>query len=88
MSAREAGLPRIRFAPTLHGRVPRGDRPCAPRIMEGEGQMQMMENMMSFMMGSMSKEDKEEMMESMMGKMVGDMSPEERMNMMTAMMPK
>ncbi len=50
--------------------------------------MKMMENMMSFMMGRMSKEDKEEMMDTMMGKMLGDMSNEERMEMMTAMMPK
>ena len=50
--------------------------------------MKMMENMMSFMMSRMSKDDKEEMMETMMGKMLGDMSSEERMEMAGAMMPK
>jgi hypothetical protein len=50
--------------------------------------MKMMETKMSFMMGRMSKEDKEEMMETMMPKMIGDMSPEDRMHMMMTMMPK
>jgi hypothetical protein len=50
--------------------------------------MKMMETMMSFMMGRISKEHKEEMMEAMMPKMIGDMSAEDRMHMMTTMMPK
>lgn len=50
--------------------------------------MKMMETMMSFMMGRMSKQDKEKMMEAMMPTMIGDMSPEDRVHMMTTMMPK
>lgn len=50
--------------------------------------MTMMEKMMGFMMGRMSKEDKEEMMDKMMGEFFADMTAEDKQNMMAAMMPK
>jgi hypothetical protein len=50
--------------------------------------MNMMEKMMGFMMGRMSKEDKEEMMDKMMGEFFADMTAEDKQNMMAAMMPK
>lgn len=50
--------------------------------------MGMMERMMGFMMGRMSKEEKEEMMGKMMEKFFADMTPEDKQKMMGAMMPK
>ncbi|MDG6243886.1 MAG: hypothetical protein QCH31_05785 [Methanolobus sp.] len=50
--------------------------------------MNMMEKMMEFMMGRMSKEEKEEMMDKMMGNFFADMTKEDKENMMENMMPK
>jgi hypothetical protein len=50
--------------------------------------MGMKDKMMDFMMGKMSKEDKEEMMDKMMEKFFADFSPEEKQKMMEEMMPK
>lgn len=50
--------------------------------------MAMKDKMMDFMMGKMSKEDKEEMMGKMMEKFFADFSPEEKQKMMEEMMPK
>ena len=55
--------------------------------MTGE-KMNMMEKMMEFMMGRMSKEEREDMMENMMGNFFADMSTEDKQNMMENMMPK
>ncbi len=50
--------------------------------------MSMMEKMMAFMMGRMSKEDKEEMMDKMMGEFFAGMTAEDKQNMMATVMPK
>jgi hypothetical protein len=50
--------------------------------------MSMMEKMMQFMMGRMSKEDKEEMMDKMMGEFFAGMTVKDKQDMMAAMMPK
>jgi hypothetical protein len=53
-----------------------------------EKKMGMMERMMGFMMGRMSKEEKEEMMGKMMEKFFANMTAEDKEKMMEAMMPK
>jgi len=50
--------------------------------------MGIMDKMMEFMMGRMSKEEKEEMMGKMMDKFFGDMTLDDRKKMMAEMMPK
>jgi hypothetical protein len=50
--------------------------------------MGMMEKMMEYMMGRMSKEDKDEMMEKMMDKFFADMTAADKQKMMAEMMPK
>lgn len=50
--------------------------------------MGMMEKMMGFMMGKMSKEEKEGMMSKMMDKFFADMTVEDKQKMMEEMMPK
>jgi len=50
--------------------------------------MSMRDKMMEFMMGGMSKEDKEEMMINMMDKFLADMTREDKKKMMQEMMPK
>jgi hypothetical protein len=50
--------------------------------------MSMMDKMMEFMMGRMSKEEKEEMMSRMMDKFFADMTAEDKQKMMAEMMPK
>jgi len=50
--------------------------------------MGMMEKMMDFMMGKMSKEEKEGMMSKMMDKFFADMTVEDKQKMMEEMMPK
>ena len=50
--------------------------------------MGMMENMMGFMMGRMSKQEKEEMMGKMMDRFFGDMTVDDKKKMMAEMMPK
>ncbi len=50
--------------------------------------MTMKDKMMDFMMGKMSKEEKEEMMGKMMEKFFADFSQEEKQKMMEEMMPK
>jgi len=50
--------------------------------------MGMMDKMMEFMTGRMSKEDKEQMMDKMMEKFFGDMTAAEKQKMMAEMMPK
>jgi hypothetical protein len=50
--------------------------------------MGMKDKMMDFMMGKMSKEDKEEMMGKMMERFFAEFSPEEKQKMMEEMMPK
>ena len=50
--------------------------------------MSMMEKMMAFMMGRMSKEDKDEMMDKMMGEFFAGMTAEDKQDMMATMMPK
>lgn len=50
--------------------------------------MSIMEKMMAFMMGRMSKEDKEEMMDKMMGEFFAGMTAKDKQEMMAAMMPK
>jgi hypothetical protein len=53
-----------------------------------EKKMGMMERMMGFMMGRMSKEEKEEMMGKMMERFFANMTAEDKEKMMEAMMPK
>jgi hypothetical protein len=53
-----------------------------------ENKMSMMDKMMDFMMGRMSKEEKEEMMNKMMDKFFADFTPEDKQKMMGEMMPK
>jgi len=50
--------------------------------------MSMMDKMMGFMMGRMSKEEKEAMMGRMMDKFFADMTSEDKQKMMAEMMPK
>jgi hypothetical protein len=50
--------------------------------------MGVMDKMMEFMMGRMSKEEKEEMMGKMMDKFFSDMTVDDRKKMMAEMMPK
>jgi hypothetical protein len=50
--------------------------------------MGMMEKMMDFMMGKMSKEEKGDMMSKMMDKFFADMTVEDKQKMMEEMMPK
>lgn len=50
--------------------------------------MSMIEKMMEFMMGRMSKNDKEAMMDKMMEDFFGDMTAEDKKKMMEEMMPK
>jgi len=50
--------------------------------------MSMMDRMMGFMMGRMSKEEKEAMMGRMMDKFFADMTSEDKQKMMMEMMPK
>ncbi len=50
--------------------------------------MSMMDKMMEFMMGRMSKEEKEAMMGRMMDKFFADMISEDKQKMMAEMMPK
>ncbi len=50
--------------------------------------MGMMEKMMDFMMGKMSKKEKEDMMSKMMDKFFADMTVEDKQKMMEEMMPK
>ncbi len=50
--------------------------------------MSMMDKMMGFMMGRMSKKEKEEMMGRMMDKFFADMTAEDKKKMMAEMMPK
>jgi hypothetical protein len=50
--------------------------------------MSMMEKMMEFMMGRMSKEEKDAMMNQMMDKFFADMTSEDKKKMMAEMMPK
>jgi hypothetical protein len=50
--------------------------------------MGMMDTMMGFMMGRMSKEEKDEMMGKMMDKFFGDMTVDDKKKMMAEMMPK
>lgn len=50
--------------------------------------MGMMDRMMEFMIGRMSKEEKEDMMEKMMEEFFADMTAEDKQKMMESMMPK
>ncbi len=50
--------------------------------------MGIMDNMMEFMTGRMSKEEKEQMMNKMMEKFFADMTVEDKQKMMNEMMPK
>ncbi len=50
--------------------------------------MGMMDKMMEFMMGRMSKEEKDEMMGKMMDRFFADFTPEDKQKMMEEMMPK
>jgi len=50
--------------------------------------MSFMDRMMDYMMGKMSKEEKEEMMGRMMEKFLADMTKEDKQKMMEEMMPK
>ena len=50
--------------------------------------MGMMSRMMDFMMGRMSKEEKEAMMDRMMEKFFADMTADDKSKMMAQMMPK
>jgi len=50
--------------------------------------MGMMDRMMGFMMGRMSKEEKGEMMDRMMGNFFADMTAEDKRKIMEAMMPR
>ena len=50
--------------------------------------MGIMDKMMGFMVGRMSREEKEKMMGKMMDKFFGDMTVEEKKKMMAEMMPK
>ena len=50
--------------------------------------MGMMEKMMGFMMGRMSKEEKDDMMGKMMDKFFADMTADDKKKMMAEMMPK
>ena len=50
--------------------------------------MSMMDRMMDFMMGRMSKEEKETMMGGMMDKFFADMTTDDKSKMMAQMMPK
>jgi len=50
--------------------------------------MGVMDKMMGFMMGRMSKEEKEGMMGKMMDKFFGDMTVDDKKKMMAEMMPK
>jgi len=50
--------------------------------------MGIMDRIVGFMMGRMSKEEKEAMMDRMMDKFLADMTPEDKQKMMSEMMPK
>lgn len=50
--------------------------------------MTMMDKMMEFMMGRMSKEEKEGMMSKMMDEFFADFTPKDKRKMMEGMMPK
>ncbi len=50
--------------------------------------MGIMDKMMEFMMGRMSKEEKDNMMDKMMDKFFADMTAEDKQKMMEEMMPK
>ncbi len=52
------------------------------------GTMGLLEKMMEFMIGRMSKEEKDVMMNRMMDRMLADLTPEEKQKLMESMMPK